>query len=313
MTMDSLNFSIVLPAFNEAKIIGSVVMELKKAHPHAEILVIDDGSTDDTSHQAEQSGAKVVRHPYNMGNGAAIKTGARHAKEALVVFMDADGQHSATDIHRLLAPLTLGYTMSVGARLPSSQASLARRLGNNALNQFASLLTGRPIPDLTSGFRAVRTDLFRNILYLLPNGFSYPTTSTMAFLRSGYPIIFIPIEAKKRIGKSKINLTTDGARFFLVILKVITLYAPMRVFLPASLVLFLLGLGRYIYVYLESGHFTNMPAILFSGSLLTFLMGLISEQITTLHLSHSQPGYDPSHPKLFPSDERPTLTSVKES
>ncbi len=279
--------SIILPTYNESAVIKDQVLNLLAAFPTAEIVVVDDGSQDHSGEQAALAGANVVRHPHNMGNGAAIKTGARHAQGDILIFMDADGQHSAQDIPKLLALLEQGYEMVVGARVPTSQANWSRRIGNNLLNRFASWLTGQPIPDLTSGFRAVRATSFRRFLYLLPNGFSYPTTITMAFMRSGLPVGFMPIHAGRRVGKSHIHFITDGTKFFMIIMKITQLFAPMRVFWPFSLLFFFLGAGRYLYVYAETSRLTNMPVLLFVAALLTFFMGLISEQIATLYYATS--------------------------
>lgn len=280
--------TIVLPAYNEAGAIGPVVSRLAKAFPAAELLVIDDCSTDATAEEAKAAGARVISHKYNMGNGAAIKTGARHAQGEILVFMDADGQHSADDVQKLLDKLEEGYEMVIGARDNRGQAGKRRLLGNFLLNKLASLLTGRSIKDLTSGFRAARAEVFRQFLYLLPNGFSYPTTSTMAFLRSGFSVAFVPIAVRQRKGKSKISLTRDGIRFLVIIMKMTTLFSPMRVFFPLSMLFLTLGLARYCYFYWLTGGFSSMAGVMFITSMLVFLIGLVSEQITALHygLSH---------------------------
>ncbi|MES9901311.1 MAG: glycosyltransferase family 2 protein [Sedimenticola sp.] len=282
--------SVVLPAYNEAGVVGEVVGRIRQRFPDAEILVVDDSSNDATAIEAENAGARVVRHLYNMGNGAAIKTGARHATGETLVFMDADGQHDDQDIEQLLEKIDEGYELVVGSRTSDSHANIGRNLGNRLLNKFASLMTGRTIPDLTSGFRAVKRDTFRQFIHLLPNGFSYPTTSTMAYFRSGYPVVFVPIRALPRKGKSKISFVRDGIRFMVVIMKVTTLFSPMRLFFPASLMFFLLGLGRYLYFYWQTGSFSSMAGVMFITAMLVFLIGLVSEQITALHygISHSR-------------------------
>jgi glycosyltransferase involved in cell wall biosynthesis len=286
--MPQSTLSIVLPAYNEAEFIEKIVSRLRTRYPEAEILVVDDNSADDTAAIAEQAGARVVRNHYNMGNGAAIKTGARNASGEIMVFMDADGQHDDRDIPRLIEKIEEGYDLVVGARDSDSQASVFRGLGNKLLNLFASIMTGHRIHDLTSGFRAVRRKPFMEFLYLLPNGFSYPTTSTMAFLRSGRPVAYVQIKARKRVGKSKINLLRDGMRFLVIIMKVSTLFSPMRLFLPLGLLFFSLGLGRYLYHYFQTNQFSNMSGVLFVTSVLIFLIGLISEQITALHYGLSR-------------------------
>jgi glycosyltransferase involved in cell wall biosynthesis len=260
-----------------------VLAQLAAQFPTAEILVVDDGSTDATAQIAREQGARVVSHPYSMGNGAAIKTGARHATGEVLVFMDADGQHDPADLSRMLAKLDEGYEMVVGARQADTHASLGRRLANYGYNRLASVMTGYPIADLTSGFRAVRARHFRKFLYLLPNGFSYPTTSTMAFFRAGFPVAYVPIRAGRRGGKSHISVLRDGSRFVLIILKIGALFSPMRFFLPLSLIFLLLGVGYYGYTYFTIGRFTNMSAVLLIYSLSLFLIGLVSEQISALH------------------------------
>jgi glycosyltransferase involved in cell wall biosynthesis len=273
--------SIVIPAFNEAASIGPLVRALRGASTWHEILVIDDASTDGTADQAAAAGARVVRHPYNKGNGAAVKTGIRQATGAFVLIMDGDGQHRPTDAVRLVSHLD-AYDLVIGARSPRSQASLARRLGNNALNRVASYLTERPVPDLTSGFRAAKKDCLLEFLYLLPNGFSTPTTTTLAFMKAGYSVRFEPVEAAQRQGRSNIRLGADGARFFLILIKVITIYSPLRIFLPVSAAAFLLGAVYAAWTIVTQSHVTNSSVLLILVSLVIFLVGLVSEQISSL-------------------------------
>ena len=280
-----MRLSIVLPAKNESAAIGSTVAGIRQQYPdtaEVEVLVVNDGSSDDTAAVAQAAGARVVHHPYSKGNGAAIKTGARAAQGEVLVFMDADGQHDPADIPRLLDQLSQGHDMVVGARQKGSQASVGRGLANGLYNRLASWMTGHKVEDLTSGFRAVRADKFREFLYLLPNGFSYPTTSTMAFFRAGYSVAYIPIHAAKRIGKSHIRLLRDGTRFLLIIFKIGTLFSPLKIFAPVALLMFLLGTGWYGWTFFTLHRFTNMSALLYTGSVMTFMMGLISEQITAL-------------------------------
>lgn len=280
-----MRLSIVLPAKNESAAIGSTVAGIRQQYPdtaEVEVLVVNDGSSDDTAAVAQAAGARVVHHPYSKGNGAAIKTGARAAQGEVLVFMDADGQHDPADIPRLLDQLSQGHDMVVGARQKGSQASVGRGLANGLYNRLASWMTGHKVEDLTSGFRAVRADKFREFLYLLPNGFSYPTTSTMAFFRAGYSVAYVPIHAAKRIGKSHIRLLRDGTRFLLIIFKIGTLFSPLKIFAPVALVMFLLGTGWYGWTFFTLHRFTNMSALLYTGSVMTFMMGLISEQITAL-------------------------------
>jgi glycosyltransferase involved in cell wall biosynthesis len=283
--MDS--FSIVIPAKNEAGAIGAAVAGARKAYPDAEIIVVDDGSTDDTAKIAGEAGAKVIQHPESLGNGAAVKAGARAAKGKIIAFMDGDGQHDATEFGKLLEKLDQGYDMVIGARSSGSHANVGRLYANGIYNVVASWLTGRRIPDLTSGFRVARAKLFKQFLYLLPNGFSYPTTITMAFLRSGFPICFEPIPVAQRIGKSHIRPLRDGVRFLVIIFKIATLYSPLKIFLPVSVLFFATGAGWYAHTFSTIGRFTNMSMLLFSAAVIVFLIGLISEQITSLTYSKS--------------------------
>lgn len=280
--------SIVLPAKNEAAAINTTLSAILRAMPDAEVIVVNDGSSDDTAQIAAASGATVVSHPYSKGNGAAIKTGARAATGGTVVFMDADGQHDPIDIYRLLTKLEEGHDMVVGARQSGSQASIGRGLANGFYNRLATYMTGHRIEDLTSGFRAVRADKFREFLYLLPNGFSYPTTSTMAFFRAGYSVAYEPIHAAQRIGKSHIKPLQDGMRFLLIIFKIGTLYSPLKLFAPIAAAAFALASLWYGYTLGTEGRFTNMSALLYTGSVMIFLMGLISEQITALMYKDSE-------------------------
>jgi glycosyltransferase involved in cell wall biosynthesis len=276
------NISIILPAKNESANIISLLQAIKQEMPDAEIIVVNDGSTDNTEQVCSDAGVGVVNHPYSMGNGAAIKSGARVAKGDVFVFMDADGQHQPEDIRSLLNMLEDGYEMVVGERTKASQASLGRSLANSFYNKLSSLITGQRIGDLTSGFRAVKANKFKEFLYLLPNGFSYPTTITMAFFRAGYAVGYSSIIAAQRIGKSHISPVKDGLRFLLIIFKIGTLYSPLKIFAPFALIHFLVGLGYYAYTFLTLHRFTNMSAVLFTTSVIIFLMGLVSEQITVL-------------------------------
>ncbi|AHE96978.1 glycosyltransferase family 2 protein [Thioalkalivibrio paradoxus] len=279
---DPPHVSIILPANNEAASLRTLVGGIRKSHPDAEVIVVDDGSDDATAEVATDGGARVVRHPYSMGNGAAVKSGARAATGEILVFMDADGQHDPADIARLIARLEEGYDMAVGARQAGSQASLGRGLANSFYNRFASLIVGQRIEDLTSGFRAVRADRFREFLYLFPNGFSYPTTVTMAFFRAGYLVSYVPIHAGKRVGKSHLRPIRDGIRFLLIIFKVGTLYSPLKIFVPIAAIQGIVGLAYYGHTYITTGRLTLGTIFMLSSALTIFLIGLVSEQITQL-------------------------------
>ncbi|PYQ72657.1 MAG: glycosyl transferase [Acidobacteria bacterium] len=273
--------SVVIPAFNEAASIGSLVTNLRAAGHWHEVLVIDDGSTDETATRAAAAGARVVHHPYNKGNGAAVKSGIRRATGTFVLIVDADGQHPAADATRLVAHLD-AYDLVVGARMSHTQAGAARRAGNAFLNWIASYLTEQPIPDLTSGFRAARRECLLEFLHLLPNGFSTPTTTTLAFMKAGYSVRFVPIEAGRRQGESKIRLGADGVGFLLILLKLITIFSPLRIFLPISAASFLVGAGYALWTIVTQSHVTNSSVLLILFSVVVLLVGLISEQISSL-------------------------------
>jgi glycosyltransferase involved in cell wall biosynthesis len=284
---DASAVSIVIPAFNEAASIGEVVGVLRAAAPWREILVVDDGSADGTADRASAAGAIVIRHPYNKGNGAAVKSGIRHATGDYVLIMDADGQHPPEDALRITARLG-AFDLVIGARADETQATAARRAGNAMLNGVASFLTGRTIPDLTSGFRGARRECLREFLHLLPNGFSTPTTTTLAFIKAGYNVAFEPIHARRRTGQSKIRLARDGARFFVIILKIITLFSPLRIFLPVSAAAFALGAGYAIWTIYSQSHVTNSSVLLIMFAVIVFLVGLVSEQISALRFEGRQ-------------------------
>jgi len=274
--------SIILPAKNEGKALAALLPELKRLHPAAEIIVVDDGSDDNTAELCTQNSVIHVRHPYSKGNGAAIKSGALAASGEYLVMLDADGQHPPTAIAEMIDKLNTGFDMVVAARDFGSHANLARAAANGIYNKFASLMTGQKILDLTSGMRAVRAKRFRQFLPLLPNGFSYPSTITMAFFRSGYNVGYLPVTASRRIGKSHLRPLQDGIRFLLIIFKLSTLYSPLKIFFPIALLQLFLGFTYYTYTYLTDGRFTNMGVTLVLSAVTIFLIGLVSEQITTL-------------------------------
>ena len=278
---DCSTVSIVIPAMNEADAIGSVVSQLRGAAPWREIIVVDDGSADDTAALARAAGACVIRHPYNKGNGAAVKTGIRQASGEFVLIIDADGQHPPEDAQRIAARLG-DFDLVIGARNGATQATTARRAGNALLNNLASYLTSRPIPDLTSGFRGARTECLREFIHLLPNGFSTPTTTTLAFIKAGYNVAFEPIDARQRSGRSKIRFAHDGARFLLILLKIVTLFSPLRIFLPLSLLSFAVGSIYGVWNMIATGKIPNGAVILILFAVIVFLVGLVSEQVASL-------------------------------
>lgn len=276
--------SIIIPAKNESVGLALFLECLRGKFQDAEIIVVDDGSSDQTSELAVAAGCRVVRHLYSKGNGAAIKTGARHANGDVLAFMDGDGQHHPDDILKLLEKLESGFDMVVGARDASGQASRHRGLANGLYNRLASWMVGHKVKDLTSGFRVVRRDKFLEFLYLLPNGFSYPTTITMAFFRAGYSVAYEPIAVRQRIKgtESHVRLWRDGIRFLLIIFKIGTLYSPLKLFAPVALAHALVGVGYYAFTFIEHGRLSLATIFLLSSSVTIFLIGLVSEQITQL-------------------------------
>lgn len=283
--VDESDITFLLPAKNEAQGLHLVLDKLNKAFPQARVIVVNDGSTDETESVAKKFGAEVVNHVYSTGNGAAIKTGLRIAETDWLLCMDADGQHDVDSIRQLIDKASEGFDMVVGARSHKSQASVFRLLGNWIYNRLASWVVGHRVMDLTSGFRLVKRKKFLEFINLLPNGFSYPTTITMAFFKAGYSIGYQPVDMPSRIGKSHLSVAKDGVRFLLIIFKIGTLYSPLKLFTPISLMFFLTGISYYLYTFIHSGRFTNMSALLLSISVLIFLMGLISEQVTSLMYS----------------------------
>jgi glycosyltransferase involved in cell wall biosynthesis len=277
--MDKSKVSVIIPVYNEGKIVRNLVSKIRSLYPDFDVIVIDDGSQDDSATEARNAGATVYSHPYNIGNGAAIKSGIRMASGDVLVFMDGDGQHNPEDIARLLEYIP-EYDMVVGARSLGDQASLGRAFGNQIYNWFASYAAKFSIKDLTSGFRVVKAKVARNFLYLLPNTYSYPTTLTLGVLRSGMSVKYIPIKTiKRKSGTSNIKIVHDGVRFFMIITRICTLFSPMRVFLPVSFLLFLLGVSNYVYTFISRSRFTNMSVFLFVAAIIIFMMSLISEQI----------------------------------
>jgi len=278
---DPAAVSVVIPAFNEGDAIGEVVRALAAIAGWREIVVVDDGSADDTAARAAAAGARVVRHPYNKGNGAAVKTGIRQTAGEFVLLLDADGQHQPADARRLVDRLG-DYDLVVGSRSRAAQAGIARAMGNALLNGLASFLTEREIPDLTSGMRAARRDCLVEFLPLLPNGFSTPTTTTLAFIKAGYNVAFEPIEVRARVGRSKIRLSRDGVKFLLIVMRVVTIFSPMRVFLPVAAVAFVAGGGYGLWTVLATHKIANGAVLLLLFSVLVFLVGLVSEQVAAL-------------------------------
>jgi len=292
MDSEKVKISVILPAYNEADIIGKVILNiqsvLQESDSRFEIIVIDDGSNDETAVRAELAGARVLRHPYNIGNGAAIKTGIRNARGEVIVMLDADGQHPPEEIPNLLEPIGT-YDMVVGARKRGSESAWHRNLANWVYNRLASYVSGCKIEDLTSGYRAIKTEVARNFVYLLPNQFSYPTTITLATVRSGRALSYVPIQTRKRIGKSKIRILRDGVQFLLIIIKIATFYSPLKIFFPVSVLMFLTGFcyGLYKVIFLNT-RYGPTSAMLMTLSVVIFMVGLVSEQVAQLRFDHSE-------------------------
>jgi glycosyltransferase involved in cell wall biosynthesis len=285
-----MEISVVIPVYNEAQTIGETIRRIHECVPDAEVLVVDDGSTDNSAQVAREAGAYVWSHPYNVGNGAAVKTGIRLASGHKIVLMDGDGQHDPADILRLVEA-SEQYDMVVGARDVRGHANHFRFTANQAYNLIARYATRFPVEDLTSGFRVMERETVTRYLYLLPNSFSYPTTLTLAYLRSGRTLCYLPIQAKKREeGKSKIKLFRDGSRFLLILIKITTFFSPLRIFLPVSLLFMMLGIANYAFTYFTAGRFTNMSALLLISSVIIFMIGLVSEQITQLRYDRIEKG-----------------------
>jgi len=289
--------SIVIPVFNEAANLAPLLAKIQALKlARVEIIVVDDGSIDNSAEVALNAGASVIRHPYNIGNGAAVKSGIRAARGRLIVFMDGDGQHQPEDIPKLLAEAA-NYHMVVGARAKGSKLRFHRYAANQFYNLLSSYVTQFKVQDLTSGFRVLSRRDALSFIDLLPNTFSYPTTLTLAFLRSGFTVKYVPIQTLYRAGQSKISLVTDGIRFLLIITKIATLFSPFRVFLPVSIFFFLAGFGNYLYTYFTQGRFTNMSVFMLTTAVIIFMLGLVSEQIALLRMErHGTPIDGEIHP-----------------
>ena len=288
MTGQPLRISVIIPAYNEEDVIGEVVARVRQVYPDIEVIVVDDGSQDETADRAREAGSRVISHPYNIGNGAAVKTGIRNARGETLVLLDGDGQHAPEDIPRLIEKLG-PYDMVVGARTKGSDTDLHRDTANKIYNSFATYVCGRKIEDLTSGFRTIKADIARSFVYLLPNTFSYPTTITLAIVRAGYSLTYVPIRSSRRVGSSKIKLLRDGSRFLLIILKIATFFSPLKVFIPASLLMLLLGFGYGLFKVIVLGErYGPTSAMLMTMAVLVFMVGLVSEQVAQLRFDRSE-------------------------
>ena len=280
---DQFKITIIIPAYNEAQKIEDVIRSIKQLREHDEIIVVDDGSTDNTLELAKRTGVKVLHHPYNQGYGAAIKTGIRNASGEILLFIDADGQHKAKDIEKVIAPIQ-EYDMVVGARSKNSRVSNFRRFGKKIMKSYASYLVGMKIPDLNSGLRAVRKDVALEFIHLYPNGFSLTTTITMASIFSGHSVKFVSIDTEERVGKSKIKPFSDGPNFILLIIRTTMLFNPLKVFLPISVLLFLIGSAVLINDVIFYFHITSSTMLIWISALFTFFFGLLADQMANIRL-----------------------------
>lgn len=282
-----VELSIILPVYNEKGVIDNIYPRIvdifSKWEIAKELLIIDDGSDEVLSLDLLVPWARIIRHSVNMGNGAAIKTGIRNAKGEKCVIMDADGQHLPEDAIKLVEKLDQ-YVLVVGARDFKTTGTFHRNLANQIYSKLASYTSGAQIPDLTSGIRAFRREEVLQIIHLFPNRFSCPTTMTLGLIYLGYQVGFQRINVMKRDGKSKIRIFSDGTRFLLVILKISTLFSPLKIFFPLSLSLFLLGLINYFSVLIFWHRFSLWSVVLLTNAITIFMIGLVAEEISSLKL-----------------------------
>jgi len=276
--------TIIIPAYNEEEGIRSVINGLKSMPDKYEILVVDDGSTDNTFKIASETGVRVIRQPYNKGYGAALKTGIRNAKSNLVLFMDADGQHQTSDIKEIMR-YTGNYDMVVGARTKRTKISFLRKPGKKILAIIANYLAGMKIPDLNSGFRVIKKDVVMEFMHILPNSFSFTTTITLGCIMAGYSIKYVPINMLERVGTSKINPFRDGSRFILLMIRTIMLFNPLKIFLPISVIIFLLGISDLTYELIYYFNVSSLSILLFLSSLIVFFIGIMADQISMMRRS----------------------------
>lgn len=279
------SLSIVIPAYNEGTTIGNIIAQVHELHPYAEVVVVDDCSSDNTALVASAAGANVISRPYNIGNGAGVKTGVRAATGDVVIIMDGDGQHNPADISRLLGHIGR-YDMVIGARSRAGQQNWIRWLGNSLINRLGSYLTGLKMEDLTSGFRAFRRDILLHYIHLLPNQFSWPTTSALAFAKAGYHVRFEPIAMQRRQGgRSHQKLLKNGLKFTIIIFRIISLFNPLRIFIPVMLLFILLSVVSYFLGVANDGNWLHLPPtamFCLIAALFFFFFGLLAEMISAL-------------------------------
>lgn len=277
------NISIIIPAYNEEKSIESLIKNVKTLDIDKEIIVVNDGSTDDTEKIIKNiSDIKTILHPYNKGNGAAVKTGILASSNENIIIIDADGQHNPEDVVKLIEELD-NYDLVVGARTIDSDTEGIRDLGNYIFKKLGSYLTGIKIPDMTSGFRAFKKQHILRFFNLYPNGFSFPTTSTMCFLTTGLNVKFISIKSKKRAkgSISKIKPLRDGFKFILIILRIIMLN-PLKIFLTAGGFFFFVGILWSFKTILNTGGFSAGGLLFLISGINLIFFGFIFDQIVAL-------------------------------
>jgi glycosyltransferase involved in cell wall biosynthesis len=289
VTRRQMKSTIIIPAFNEEASIGDVVRIMGNQYPEMGVIVVDDGSTDDTLSQAELAGAKIIRHYTNLGYGAALKTGVRSTDADVIIFFDADGQHDPRDVGRLVQAIE-DCDMVVGVRQKESYVPPVRRPGKRILNWVANIVCGQRIPDVNSGLRAIRRDIFLKYVHLLPYGFSLSTTTTIAFLKAGRVVKYIPIVVKKRQGASTVRQLKHGPESLLLILRLIVLFEPLKIFLAVAGGLFALSIFSLVIdlVLTKSGGISDTTVLLSIATLIVFMFGLVCDQVSALRRQRNE-------------------------
>jgi glycosyltransferase involved in cell wall biosynthesis len=279
--MKQSNISIIIPAFNEEEVIGSVVQSIHSAFPDSEIIVVNDGSTDNTAAELSKSGVIILNHDLNRGYGASLKTGARAARRDYVLFCDGDGQHSVEDVRRLMNECD-GYDLVVGARKSDSHRPFLRRPGKFVMRKYSEFLAGTKIPDLNSGLRIFKRDTLMRYLHLMPDGFSFSTTSTFTMIKSNRKYKYIPITVQKRIGKSSVRQLKHGPQALMLMLRLAVLFEPLKLFLWIAGILFILSLASLAIDMCSAGGFSDTTVILSIATIIIFMSGLLCDQVSAM-------------------------------
>jgi len=282
-----IQVSIVIPVYNEEGAIGddldTIIATMKRSGYTYELIVVDDGSTDRTADIARAKGVKMIQHPINRGTGAARRTGILQARGEIIVMTDGDGTYPNQDIPHLLEYLP-AFDQVVGART-SEQGSFRflRAPTKWFIRKLACYLTGMDIPDLNSGLRAFKREVMLKFLYLIPDGFSCVSTMTLAFLCNGYTNKYVPIDYYKRIGRSKFHPINDTYNYVLTVIRMVMYFNPLKVFLPSSFVLFLLGAAKTIYDNFVNLRIRESDVIMIVVSIVIGMMGLLADLIVVQH------------------------------